>query len=293
MRAIGLQPSAQVCPASGDSLWLVFRAKFAAHSGFLAEAVLEAVPQCVLQTAHIMWTGATRHPPATLPWTRPLDTSLGRALGDYSPLAITSIFLSVIVIVTKGFVHAHPHSSPHILLARTSAALSAALSATPRPHLLCTSASSFGRTAPHLGHPSAAALQQPCPLLPSTFRVPSEYLPSTFPQVGRLFLPISPHISPYLPISPAGGSSPSPHISPYLPISPAGGSSPSPFTARLSPSTRSAWRATSSASSPPSAGSSRATQAVEIWARYGADMGEIWGDMDLLARRRQLKPFLE
>lgn len=79
MRAIGLQPSAQVCPASGDSLWLVFRAKFAAHSGFLAEAVLEAVPQCVLQTAHIMWTGATRHPPATLPWTRPLDTSLGHA----------------------------------------------------------------------------------------------------------------------------------------------------------------------------------------------------------------------
>ena len=74
-----LQPSAQVCPASGDSLWLVFRAKFAAHSGFLAEAVLEAVPQCVLQTAHIMWTGATRHPPATLPWTRPLDTSLGHA----------------------------------------------------------------------------------------------------------------------------------------------------------------------------------------------------------------------
>lgn len=79
MRAIGLQPSAQVCPASGDSLWLVFRAKFAAHSGFLAEAVLEAVPQCVLQTAHIMWTGATRHPPATLPWTRPLDTPLGHA----------------------------------------------------------------------------------------------------------------------------------------------------------------------------------------------------------------------
>ena len=38
-------------------LWLLFKAKVGAHAGFLAEALVEAVPQCALQTAHAVLVG--------------------------------------------------------------------------------------------------------------------------------------------------------------------------------------------------------------------------------------------
>ena len=79
MRRLGLRPSAdnerRKGPADADSLWLAFRAKFASHSGFLAEAVVEAVPQAGLQAAAALLAGSI------------------------SPLNLISILLSVLVIV--------------------------------------------------------------------------------------------------------------------------------------------------------------------------------------------------
>ena len=83
MRRVGLRPSAdgerRKGPAEADSLWLAFRAKFASHSGFLAEAVVEAVPQAGLQAAAALLAGSI------------------------SPLNLISILLSVLVIGSKGW----------------------------------------------------------------------------------------------------------------------------------------------------------------------------------------------
>ena len=64
MRRIGLRPASRNRDAAKgtDSLWLAFRAKFASHSGFLAEALVEAVPQCMLQAA------AGARTPARMPY---------------------------------------------------------------------------------------------------------------------------------------------------------------------------------------------------------------------------------
>ena len=83
MRKLGLRPSAdnerRKGSADADSLWLAFRAKFASHSGFLAEAVVEAVPQAGLQAAAALLAGSI------------------------SPLNLISILLSVLVIGSKGW----------------------------------------------------------------------------------------------------------------------------------------------------------------------------------------------
>lgn len=83
MRRFGLRPSidGQIKAASSesDSLWLAFRAKYAAHSGFLAEAVVEAMPQCALQAAAAL------------------------IAGELSALNLISILLSVGVIASKGW----------------------------------------------------------------------------------------------------------------------------------------------------------------------------------------------
>ena len=63
-----------------DTLWTALKAKTQAHSGFLAEALVEAVPQAVLQTSAALLSG------------------------HLSALNLASILLSIGVIASKGWV---------------------------------------------------------------------------------------------------------------------------------------------------------------------------------------------
>lgn len=65
--------------ASGDILWGYIQNKYQAHAGFLAEALAEAIPQCILQTIAIITTGQP------------------------SLLFIVSITISICVISSKGY----------------------------------------------------------------------------------------------------------------------------------------------------------------------------------------------
>jgi len=62
-----------------DSLWSYIQSKYNAHAGFLTEALVEAVPQSVLQTTAAI------------------------LLGTLTPLNVTSIILSVAVVASKGY----------------------------------------------------------------------------------------------------------------------------------------------------------------------------------------------
>ena len=68
--AVGLQPTAcggtardmereeeEHTGGGGDMLWGYIQQKYQAHAGFLAEALAEAIPQCILQTIAIISTG--------------------------------------------------------------------------------------------------------------------------------------------------------------------------------------------------------------------------------------------
>lgn len=65
---------------SGDELWSFIRAKYASHSGFLAEAVVEALPQAILQTFAFA------------------------VLGSASPVMLASVLMSVTVLASKAYV---------------------------------------------------------------------------------------------------------------------------------------------------------------------------------------------
>ena len=95
MRSLGLRPSLRGCSrerASSDSLWLLFKAKVGAHAGFLAEALVEAVPQCALQTAHAV------------------------LVGRLSAVGAASILLSVSVIASKSWVLSYSLHRPTLAL---------------------------------------------------------------------------------------------------------------------------------------------------------------------------------
>lgn len=63
----------------GDYLWGYIQTKYQAHAGFLAEALAEAIPQCILQTVAIITSG------------------------ESSDLFIISITISICVISSKGY----------------------------------------------------------------------------------------------------------------------------------------------------------------------------------------------
>lgn len=65
--------------SGGDMLWGYIQTKYQAHAGFLAEALAEAIPQCILQTIAIISTG------------------------EPSTLFIVSITISICVISSKGY----------------------------------------------------------------------------------------------------------------------------------------------------------------------------------------------
>ena len=65
--------------SGGDMLWGYIQTKYQAHAGFLAEALAEAIPQCILQTIAIISTG------------------------EASSLFIVSITISICVISSKGY----------------------------------------------------------------------------------------------------------------------------------------------------------------------------------------------
>ena len=90
--AVGLQPTAcggtardmereeeEHTGGGGDMLWGYIQQKYQAHAGFLAEALAEAIPQCILQTIAIISTG------------------------EPSTLFIVSITISILVISSKGY----------------------------------------------------------------------------------------------------------------------------------------------------------------------------------------------
>jgi hypothetical protein len=82
IRWLGLTPTEDLRCAVGateESLWGYIQSKYQAHAGFLVEAFVEAIPQCVLQTVAII------------------------IYGEASALNILSILISIIVVASKGY----------------------------------------------------------------------------------------------------------------------------------------------------------------------------------------------
>lgn len=77
--AAGRRAGAAAAPEGGDMLWGYIQSKYQSHAGFLAEALAEAIPQCVLQTIAVI------------------------TMGQASPLFLVSILTSVTVIGSKGY----------------------------------------------------------------------------------------------------------------------------------------------------------------------------------------------
>lgn len=98
LRSFGLRPTGSPAPAprpctgggggTEDSLWVLVQRKYHAHAGFLAEALLEALPQCALQVS------AAVH------------------AGESSWLNILSILFSLAVIASKGWLAAYSLHRP-------------------------------------------------------------------------------------------------------------------------------------------------------------------------------------
>ena len=65
--------------AGGDLLYQYIQRKFYSHGGFLVEALAEAIPQSILQTIAVLY------------------------FGEATPLFIVSIFVSICVISSKGY----------------------------------------------------------------------------------------------------------------------------------------------------------------------------------------------
>eukprot|EP00854_Cymbomonas_tetramitiformis_P005503 gene5503-6666_t len=90
--AAGLTPTEDAyCGSKADSLWVILRRKHQRHAGFLVEALVEAIPQCVLQTVAVVLYGTN------------------------SPVNLLSITLSLAVICSKGWVLSYSLHRPTCL----------------------------------------------------------------------------------------------------------------------------------------------------------------------------------
>eukprot|EP00808_Paulinella_micropora_P029423 g6684.t1 len=85
---VGTSSSIESRPATFDNLWAYIQKKYQAHAGFLAEAFVEAVPQCVLQIAAVTLSAKA------------------------STLNVLSITLSMCVITSKGYLIAYSIHCP-------------------------------------------------------------------------------------------------------------------------------------------------------------------------------------
>ena len=74
--------------AGGDLLYDYIQKKFYSHGGFLVEALAEAIPQSILQTIAVLY------------------------FGEPSPLFIVSIFVSICVISSKGYLISYSMHRP-------------------------------------------------------------------------------------------------------------------------------------------------------------------------------------
>lgn len=85
LTAVGLRPTGDPLGDQGgeeedhDMLWSYIQHKYQSHAGFLAEALAEALPQCMLQTIAVI------------------------SLGEASPVFLVSILTSILVIASKGY----------------------------------------------------------------------------------------------------------------------------------------------------------------------------------------------
>jgi len=70
-------------PGHDDQLWSVIQSKYRAHAGFLLEAIIEAVPQGLLQTAFVV------------------------VYGDLTPINALSLALSLVVLCSKGWIFSY------------------------------------------------------------------------------------------------------------------------------------------------------------------------------------------
>jgi hypothetical protein len=77
--AVATRAAQQVRHEESDMLWGYIQSKYQSHAGFLAEALAEAIPQCVLQTIAVITSAQA------------------------SPLFLVSILTSVTVIGSKGY----------------------------------------------------------------------------------------------------------------------------------------------------------------------------------------------
>jgi hypothetical protein len=68
--------------AENDMLWDYIQHKYQSHAGFVAEALAEAIPQCILQTIALITQSSSQH---------------------ISPIIILSILMSICVISSKGY----------------------------------------------------------------------------------------------------------------------------------------------------------------------------------------------
>ena len=88
VRRLGLQPSCDVetaaqSAADADQLWSAIQSKYRSHAGFLLEAIVEAVPQGLLQTVFIV------------------------VYGQLTPLTALSLSFSLVVLCSKGWIFSY------------------------------------------------------------------------------------------------------------------------------------------------------------------------------------------
>ena len=82
--------SQEIEGTGGDTLYAYIKKKFYSHGGFLIEALAEAIPQSILQTIAVLY------------------------FGEASLLFIVSIFVSICVISSKGYLVSVFHASTYI-----------------------------------------------------------------------------------------------------------------------------------------------------------------------------------
>ena len=88
LRALGLTPSSEAetagsSTADADELWSAIQSKYRSHAGFLLEAIVEAVPQGLLQTVFVV------------------------VHGELTPLNALSLSFSLVVLCSKGWIFSY------------------------------------------------------------------------------------------------------------------------------------------------------------------------------------------
>jgi len=95
IKRLGLRPTApRAASASGedaDALWSFFHSKWQANAGFLIEAIVEAVPQALLQTSFVL------------------------ATGQADGLVVGSVLLSLFVVASKGYLFCFALDAPTLV----------------------------------------------------------------------------------------------------------------------------------------------------------------------------------